>query len=119
MLPKSSGFLHLLTQAPSLPVMGDHRLPLIPRSVQARIRHEVLKTDLPPTCECIQSYGQQFIDGITPTEDQKKNIEEKTRLQGACVRWHQEHYCRLTASHFGQVFNRKSGFDKLRNGEMK
>ena len=113
LLPKSSGFLHLLTQAPSLPVMGDHRLPLIPRSVQARIRHEVLKTDLPPTCECIQSYGQQFIDGITPTEDQKENIEEKTRLQGACVRWHQERYCRLTASHFGQVFNRKSGFNKL------
>jgi len=106
LLPKSCGFIHLLTQAPSLSVMGDHHhLPLIPRSVQSHIRHKITKTDLPPTCECILSYGQQFIDGITPTEEQKKKIEEKTRLQGACIRWQEERYCRLTASHFGQVFN--------------
>ena len=54
-----------------------------------------------------------FIKGITPTIDEKKVIEEKTRLQAFSARWNEEHHCRLTASSFGQVILHKSGFQKL------
>ena len=55
----------------------------------------------------------EFIDGITPTSDEKKVIEDKTRLQAYSARWHEEHHCRLTASSFGRVILRKSRFQKL------
>jgi len=35
--------------------------------------------------ETILRYGQQFTDGITPTANQRKTIEEKTRLQSNYV----------------------------------
>ena len=34
-------------------------------------------------------------------------------MQVECVRWHEERYCRLTASNFGCVIQRKSEFHKL------
>ena len=40
-------------------------------------------------------------------------IEIKTRLQSKCIRWHEERFCRLTASNFGRVLQRKSRFDTL------
>ena len=40
----------------------------------------------------------EFIKGITPTANEKKVIEEKTRLQASSARWHEERHCRLTAS---------------------
>ena len=55
----------------------------------------------------------EFIKGITPTVDEKKVIEEKTRLQAFSARWNEERHCRLTASSFGQVILHKSGFQKL------
>ena len=34
-------------------------------------------------------------------------------MQGECVMWHEEHYCRLTVSNVGRVVKQKSGFRNL------
>lgn len=111
-LQVASGFVHLLKQ-PSSSDAPNAVLPLLPRSVQTRIQHKVMQNPLPPTLEIIKDHGMEFIEGITPTADEKKAIEEKTRLQSSAVRWHEERYCRLTASNFGRVYSCRSGFEKL------
>ena len=88
-------------------------LPLIPRSVKTKLCSQMMQLPLPPSLECIQEFGQRFISGITLSNSQKQLIEKKTHLQAECVRWHEERYCRLTASNFGRVIKRKSEFDKL------
>ena len=40
----------------------------------------------------------QFIDAITPSNEP---VEQNTHMQANCARWHEEHFCRLTASNFG------------------
>ena len=45
--------------------------------------------------------------------EQRTNIEKKTHTQATCARWHEEHFCRLTASNFGAVIKRKSNYEKL------
>ena len=72
-----------------------------------------MQGSLPPTLATIKSYGVEFIESITPTAVEKKAIEEKTCLQASSAQWHEERHCRLTASSFGQVALRKSGFQKL------
>ena len=78
-----------------------------------RIRNKIFQSILPPTWEVIQSYGREFIEGITPSAAEKVAIENKTRLQASAVRWHEESLNRLTASNFGRVMKRRSAFDKL------
>ena len=63
---------------------------------------------LPPTLELFQELGKKFIDVITLNSEQRINAEQKTRMQANCVQWHEEHFCRLTASTFGTVMKRKS-----------
>ena len=53
-------------------------LPLIPRSVKAKINHDILKVALPPSFECLQEFGKSFITEITPTDLQQELIEKKT-----------------------------------------
>ena len=53
--------------------------------------------------EGIQELRQSFASGIAPNDLQRQLIEKKTRLQSECVRWHEERYCRLTASNFSRV----------------
>ena len=98
-------FIHLLSKPTD---NSKDVLPLIPRSVKAKICSQMMQLPLPPSFECVQQLGQQFISGITPSDSQRQRIEKKTRLQGECVR-----YCRLTASNFGRVIQRKSEFHKL------
>jgi len=113
-LPTSCRFLHLLSQpSEAEPATHAHLLPLTPRSIQARVRHKLSQVVLPPTWEVIQEYGKEFIRSITPSDEEKVAIEEKTRLQSYSVRWHEERLNRLTASNFGRVIVHKSGFDKL------
>ena len=50
---------------------------------------------------------------IRPSDEQRKAVERKTRRQGSCLRWREEHHLRLTASNFGKVVLRKSNFPKL------
>lgn len=105
-------FIHLLSK-PTESDNSKDMLPLIPRSVKAKICSQMMQLPLPPSFECVQQLGQQFISGITPSDSQRQLIEKKTRLQSECVRWHEERYCRLTASNFGRVIQRKSEFNKL------
>ena len=88
-------------------------LPLLPPSVKARVTSTLLKSSLPPSWQFLQEVGDNFIAGITPTKEQQDLIEIKTRLQSKCIRWHEERFCRLTASNFGRVLQRKSRFDTL------
>ena len=57
--------------------------------------------------------GQEFIDAITPNGQQRSEIEKITRMQADCVRWHEERYCRLTASNFGAVVKHRSAHTNL------
>ena len=114
LLPATCGFVHLLNKPSDIDSeSGKAILPLIPRSVKAKISNCILKTNLPPSLETIKEFGEKFIVDITPTNDQQQMIEKKTRLQADCTRWHEERYCRLTASNFGQVLQRRSDFKKL------
>ena len=92
------------------------QLPLlvtVPRSVQCRVRDKLFKMPLPPTYEVLQELGKEFIDAITPNSEQRTNIEKKTCTQAICARWHEERFCRLTASKFGAVIKHKSNHQKL------
>jgi len=116
-LPTVRSFLHLLRK-PTL-VRDDSSddavsaLPLIPKSVQCRIKDKLVKMPLPPALATLEDFGEEFIELLTPTEEQKTQVEEKTRLQAECQRWHEERYCRLTASRFGSVINRRSAHTVL------
>ena len=111
-LSGTCGFVHLLSK-PEVTKNEQDTLPPIPRSVKARINHQILQVTLPPSFECLQEFGKSFISGITPTDMQREMIEKKTRLQSNCVRWREERYCRLTASNFGKIIKRKSEFENL------
>ena len=49
----------------------------------------------------MEDYGNEFIAGITLTDQEKFVAEKSTRLQSAAMRWHEEQFNRLTASNFG------------------
>ena len=112
-LPTSCGFLQLLSRAVSQVDKTNRALPLTPRSMQVHVHHKIYQSPLPPTLQTIQKLGEEFVAALKPTADEMTAIEEKTRLQANAVRWHEEKYCRLTASNFGKVVLRKSEFDKL------
>ena len=107
------GFTHLLSRPTDTLGNNEGMLPLIPRSVKAKICNQIMQLSLPPSFECVQEFGQPFIHGITINDSQRQLIEKKTCLQGECVRWHEERCCRLTASNFGRVVKRKSEFHNL------
>ena len=116
-MPTVSCFLHLLRE-PTL-VRDDSSddahssLPFIPKSVQCRIKGKVSKMPLPPVLSTLEDLGEEFIELLTPTEEQRVEVEKKTRLQAECQRWHEECYCRLTASRFGSVMNHRSTHNVL------
>ena len=63
---------------------------------------------LPPSLHSLQELGDEFIEGITPNNQQKLDIEKAIRMQANCLHWHEERYCRLTASNFGAVVKHRS-----------
>ena len=99
----SCGFLHLLSQPASL---NSKKYP-------GPCYHKVFQGSLPPTLETIQKLGEEFVAALNPMADKKTTTEENTRLQANAVRWHEERFCRLTASNFRKVVLRRSGFDKI------
>jgi len=114
-LPTECAFLHLLCKPDSTiaaATPGDS-LPLVLQSVQCRVRDELFKTPLPPTHEVLQGLGKEFIDAITSNSEQKTNIEKKTHTQASCACWHEERFCRLTASNFGAVIKCRSNHEKF------
>ena len=112
-LPTSCGFLQYLSRAVSQVDKTNHVLPLTARSMQARVHYKIYQSPLPPTSQTIQKLGEEFVAALKPTTDEMTAIEEKTRLQANAVKWHEEKYCRLTASNFGKAVLQKSEFDKL------
>ena len=101
-LPNGTGFTHLLHKPYNTsPSETTSPLPLIPRSVQCRMKAKLSSMPLPPSLHALQ-------DGITPNDQQRSDIEKATRMQANCVRWHEERYCKLTASNFGAVVKRRS-----------
>ena len=92
---------------------GDS-LPLVPRSVQCRVRDKLFKMPLPPTYEVLQELGKEFIDRIVSREltlkrkhvhKQLVHIGMKSILQAYCIKltltqatcacWHEEHFAGL------------------------
>ena len=105
----SCGLLDLLTKSDS----ARAKLPPTPRSIQWKVRNEIIKSPLPPNIDTIQSFGKTFMQGITPSSAEQKAIEEVTHRQAASKRWAEERHCRLTASNFGRVLMRRSNHSKL------
>jgi len=77
------------------------------------VHNEILKLPLPPNIKTILSFGDTFIQGITPSSAEQKAIEEVTRRRAISKRWAEERYCRLTALNFGRVLMRRSNHSKL------
>ena len=82
----SCGLLDLLSKSDS----ARAKLPPTPRSVQWKVRNEILKLPLPPNINTILSFGDAFIQGITPSSAEQKAIEEVTRRQAISKRWAEE-----------------------------
>ena len=113
-LPNGTGFSNLLYKpCDANPNESISPLPLIPRSVQCRVKAKLLSMPLPPSLRYLQELGEEFVEGITPSNQQKLDIEKATRMQANCLRWHEERYCRLTASNFGAVVKRRSAHSNL------
>ena len=113
-LPNGTGFSHLLHEpCDTSPTKTTSPLPLIPRSVQCRMKLKLYSMPLPPSLQVLQEVGQEFIDTITPNSQQRSEIEKATRMQANCVRWYEERHCRLTASNFGAVVKRRSAYTNL------
>ena len=115
-LPNGTGFLHLLHKSShAISTEAVSTLPLTPQSVQCCLKHKLYSMPLPPSLSVLQELGEEFLSDITPNNQQKCDTEKATCLQANCVHWHEEHYCRLTASNFGAVVKRKSAHATLAN----
>ena len=68
---------------------------------------------MPLTHEFLQEFGKEFIDAITPSSEQRTNVEHKNCMQVNCAQWYEEHLCRLIASNFGTVMKYKSNHEML------
>ena len=73
------GFTHLLSRPTDTLGNNEGMLPLIPRSVKAKICKQF---SLPPSFERVQEFGQAFIHGITMSDSQRQLIEKKDALAG-------------------------------------
>lgn len=77
-------------------------VPPTPRSVRekALVRMKALEHPL-----SFSDLGEFFIKGITPTRVEADKIEEATRRQFACKRWHEERFAKITSSKYGEICN--------------
>ena len=83
-LKVSCGFLDLMVPAESSDDPSS-KFPLTPRSAQVKINAEIIKEcPLPSTQETVSSYFDKLIMLITPSDDQRRTVEENTRRQGGC-----------------------------------
>ena len=86
-LPNGTEFSHLLHK----PSETSHSktippLPLVPRSVQCRIKVKLFSMPLSPSVHDLQELGQEFIDEIAPNSQQKCDIGKQLICkQAACV----------------------------------
>ena len=77
-LPNGTGFLHLLYKpCNTSPSLTTSPLPLIPRSVQCRMKAKLLSMPLPPSLHALQEFGEEF---ITPNS-QQRSVEKATRMR--------------------------------------
>lgn len=67
----SCGLLDLLTKSDS----ARAKLPPTLRSVQWKVCNEIMKLPLPPNTDTIQSFGETFLQSITPSSGKQKAIE--------------------------------------------
>ena len=111
---KPCGFLHVITLASSSSALSPTNLPLVPRSTRERVLVRMRAMDHPLSQMQIHTLGEAFVDGITPSSQEAKAIEEATRRQFACKRWHEERYCRITSSKFGEICKSRSSIAKCK-----
>ena len=48
-------------------------------------------------------HSEKLVEMLTPSPPDRAAIEEATRKQHDCKRWHEERYGRLTSSGFGEI----------------
>ena len=97
---KPCGFLHVISPASSV---VSTTLPLTPRSIRERILVCMRSMDHPLSLAQICALQEMFVDRLTPDCQQADSIEKATRRQFSCKRWHEERYCRITSSKFGEI----------------
>ena len=112
-LKLSCGFLDLMVPAEQCKDT-TLKFPSTLTSAQAKISAHIIKEcPLPPSFQSLTSYFDKVVSMITPSDDQRRVVEENTRPQVSCKRWKVERYLRLTASNFGRVMLRRSNHIKL------
>ena len=97
------GDIALLHVLPGLVSPRVHQLPLIPRSSQERIRHLLTQQMQPVSISDIFLHGEKLVAMLTPSPANTAAIEQATRKQHNCKRWHEEWYGRLTSSGFADI----------------
>ena len=101
-------FLHVITPESSVDDSTLTTLPLIPRSARERVHVLLRSMSHPVSLAQINTLGKVFVDRITPNSQEAGAIEIATRRQFTCKRWHEERYCRITSSKFGEIFKCKT-----------
>ena len=96
------GFLHIIGPAPLAPLTPALLLP-IPRSAREKFLVNMRSMEHPLALPQIASLGVMFIDHITPSSEEAEDIAKTTRTQFVSKRWHEERYCRITSSKFGEI----------------
>ena len=80
-LKLSCGFLDLMVPAEQCKDTSL-KFPSTPRSAQAKISAQIIKEcPLPPSFQSLTSYFDKFVSMITPSDDQRRVVEENTRRQ--------------------------------------
>ena len=100
------GFLHVffpLSSTTIPPTSTCTSLPPIPRSVREKALVRMKALEHPLSLNQISDLGEFFVKGITPTRVIADKIEEATRRQFACKRWHEERFARITSSKYGEI----------------
>ena len=63
----------------------------------------------------LSANGKDFLQRITLSKADIKQIEMTTRKQTLCARWHEERYCRMTSSVFGMLCKGRITSSKLQS----
>ena len=90
-------------------------LPPTPRSSQARVQAAIQKNEQPISLSELSANGKDFLQRITLSKADIKQIEMATRKQTLCARWHEERYCHITSSVFGMLCKGRITSSKLQS----
>ena len=88
-------------------------LPPMPSTHQARESALLASQAQPPSLEQVINSCERLMKSLTYTQEEVRAVEQATKTQRDCERWHEERKLRITASNFGLVVKRKRSHASL------